>query len=373
MKKIFIPILIILLIVLAFMGIKLWNSYKGVYFANKPASKNIVNLIQSAGVNQTNFPLKIPAGFSLSVYAQNLIDPRVLATDPTGTIIASLTSAGKVVAIINREPMDVITGLNNPHGLAFNGNKLYIAETNQVAIYDYDPVFKKAVNKHKILDLPGGGEHFTRTLLIKNNQLYISIGSDCNACVETDSHRASIWVSNLDGTNFRSFATGLRNSVFMTVNPQTDEIWATNMGRDFLGDNLPPDTINIINAGANYGWPYCYGNKIIDSELNRGGAKFDCNKMNPPIIEIPAHSAPLGLAFMGKAILIAYHGSWNRSVPTGYKIVEYTNGTLQDFITGWLQPNGDVLGRPVDILVKSAKEIYISDDKAGVIYLLKAN
>lgn len=143
-------------------------------------------------------------------------------------------------------------------------------------------------------------------------------------------------------------------------------IWA----EIFLGDNLPPDTVQNIKEGANYGWPYCYGDKVIDQETNPGGTKFDCTKIESPLIQIPAHSAPLGLAFLGQDLLIAYHGSWNRSVPTGYKIVKYSGGQLSDFITGWLQPNGDVLGRPVDILVNN-KDIYISDDKAGVIYLLK--
>lgn len=365
MKRVLLIVIALVLVVAAYY---FWNNLKGIYFANKPSGQNIVEILK----NPSQSLIKVPPGYSLSVFAQNLGDPRDLILDPKGTLLVSDTGQGKVLSLSEKGAVPVIEGLNEPHGLAFNGSKLYVAETNGVSIYDYNSLTKKAANGKKIIDLPGGGEHFTRSLLIKDSKLYVSVGSDCNACIESDPHRAAIWQANLDGSDFKPYAVGLRNSVFMTVNPQTNEIWATNMGRDFLGDNLPPDTVNIIKSGANYGWPYCYGNKIFDSEINPGGTKFDCNTTALPEIEIPAHSAPLGLAFLGKALLIAYHGSWNRSVPTGYKIVEYLDGKFQDFLTGWLQPSGDVLGRPVDILVKSAQEIYISDDKAGVVYLLSA-
>ncbi len=363
-------------LVLAGLGLFLWNRYKGVWLANVPSQQNIVDLIQQTqsppkpGQNQTQMPLKIPDGYSLSIYSKDLGGPRDLVLDPNGTVLASLTSSGRVVAMVGGNTIDVASGLNKPHGLVFNGGKIYIAETDQVAVYDYDLVSHKATNKHKIIDLPGGGVHFTRSLLIKDGKIYVSIGSDCNACLESDPRRAAIWVANLDGSNFRVFASGLRNSVFMTLKPDSNEIWATNMGRDFLGDDLPPDTVNIIKDGANYGWPYCYGNRIADSQTNPNNLKFDCNKMETPKLSFQAHSAPLGLAFLGEDLLVSYHGSWNRSIPTGYKVVKFHNGVQEDFISGWLQPNGEVLGRPVDILVKG-KEIYISDDKSGVIYLLK--
>lgn len=360
-------IFLISLVIIAVLGY-IWINYRGVYYANKPPTQNIVNLLKP-GQNQTEIPLKIPSGYNLSIYTANLNGPRVLTTDPNGNILVSEPSAGKIIEVNGNAQTVVASGLNLPHGLAFSGTKLYVAETDGVSVWDYDTKSFKATNKQKIIDIPGGGEHFTRTLLIKDNKLYVSIGSDCNACSESDPRRAAIWRSNLDGSQFSSFSSGLRNAVFLHTNPSTNEIWATTMGRDFLGDNLPPDTMNIIKQGANYGWPYCYGNKVTDNETNPGGSKFDCSKMEPPKIEIPAHSAPLGFAFLGSDVLIAYHGSWNRSVPTGYKVVKYSNGVLSDFITGWLQPDGNVLGRPVDILIKGT-DIYISDDKSGVIYLL---
>ena len=187
--------------------------------------------------------------------------------------------------------------------------------------------------------------------------------------MESDTRRAAIWWANLDGSDFKPYATGLRNSVFMTLNPTTNEIWATEMGRDFLGDDIPPDEVNIIREGKFYGWPFCWGDGNTDKDVNKGGTKFDCAKSVNPQIKLQAHSAPLGLAFLGSDLLVSYHGSWNRSAPTGYKVVRFRNGVQEDFITGWIKGK-EVLGRPVDILVKG-NEIYISDDKAGLVYRLK--
>jgi glucose/arabinose dehydrogenase len=172
----------------------------------------------------------------------------------------------------------------------------------------------------------------------------------------------------------------------MTVNPQTQEIWATGMGRDHLGDNLPPDEINIIHQGNDYGWPYCYGNNVPDPRfLDQDEVAGACQGKTPPFVEIPAHSAPLGLAFFPARnwpekyrnnLLVAYHGSWNRSIPTGYKVVLFrfdTQGKYlgrEDFISGWLQNRKTSMGRPVDIKIMAKDLIYISDDKAGVIYRL---
>ncbi len=349
----------------------IWINYRGIYYANKPSGGDIVRLINQSkpGQNDTTLPLKVPENYYLSIYASGLENPRDLTLDPNGVVVASLTSAGKVVAILDNQAEDIVGGLSRPHGIVFFENRLYVGETDKVSVFEYDAKNFKAFNKRKIIDLPGGGGHFTRSLLIKDGKLYTSIGSSCNVCTESDPRRASIWQSNLDGSDFTPYATGLRNSVFLITNPNTNEIWATNMGRDNLGDDLPPDTVNIIKEGANYGWPYCYGNKITDTQLNPGNSKFDCSKMEAPKIELPAHSAPLGLAFLGQDLLIAYHGSWNKITPTGYKVVKYSNGKLEDFISGWLEADGSVLGRPVDILVKESN-IFISDDKAGVIYLL---
>lgn len=178
----------------------------------------------------------------------------------------------------------------------------------------------------------------------------------------------------------------------MAIHPVTGKIWATEMGRDFLGDDLPPDEINIIEESEWYGWPWFYGKNIEDYKFSPYSRPIFVKEPKPSYIDIPAHSAPLGLAFFPansqwpeeywNNLLVAYHGSWNRTDPTGYKIVRYkldTQGNyfgdgstsspqVEDFISGWLKNNGATLGRPVDILIQPNGSIYISDDKAGVIY-----
>ena len=371
-RKIF---FLVILLVALFIGARYWKSYRGLVTSNLPSKEKIADLIPGEGetigpgVNSTGLPLKIPDGYTISIFAKDLDNPRDLVLDPGGVVLTSITSGGKVVAIFNGSVETVTGGLNRPHGLAFNGSKLYIAETNQVAVYDYDLKLKKAINKRKIIDLPAGGGHFTRSLLIRDDKLYVSIGSSCNVCEEEDKRRAAVWVSNLDGSDFKPFATGLRNAVFMALNPVNNDIWVTEMGRDNLGDDLPPEEINVLKEGKFYGWPYCWGNRNPDKDLNPQGTKFDCTTSENPHITFQAHSAPLGLAFLGSDLLVAYHGSWNRSIPTGYKVVRFTNGVASDFITGW-QSGSEILGRPADILVDGEK-IYVSDDKAGVVYLLK--
>jgi glucose/arabinose dehydrogenase len=368
-------VLILLLGTLAFGGFYFWQKYKGIYFATAPTKQNIVDLVQTAlespkpGENTTSFPLTIPDGYSLSIFAKDLGNPRDLAMDASGNIFVSIPSQGRVVGIFNGAAETIVDGLNRPHGIVFNGTKLFVAETDGVTAFDYNDNIYKAFNGRQIVELPAGGNHFTRSIIIKDNKLYTSTGSSCNVCKEGDDRRAAIWVSNLDGIDFKPFATGLRNAVFMALNPKTNEIWATEMGRDNLGDDIPPDEINIIKADQFYGWPYCWGDSNADKDLNKDGTVYDCAKSVNPIYKLQAHSAPLGLTFLGEDLLVAFHGSWNRTEPTGYKVVKFHNGLQEDFVTGWLKGK-EVLGRPVDILVKGS-DIYISDDKSGVIYLLK--
>ena len=414
MKRIFVIALI--LAVLVGMALVLdfyWKNLRGIGPAIQKPSEDISKLINttpSAGstssLRASSGPLKLPDGFSVSIFAKDLVNPRVLSYDPAGNLIVSITSEGRVVALPDKngdgvadEIITVIDGLNRPHGLATRCTEkceLYIAETNQVAIYDYDVQNLKAVNKRKIIDLPGGGNHFTRTILFmpapNDHKLLTSVGSSCNVCNESYNWRAKILISNADGGDLKEFARGLRNTVFMAIHPVTGEIWGTEMGRDLLGDNLPPDEINIIqNSIPNFGWPTCYGKNIHDTNFDKNTyIRNPCMKPfeTPSYLDIPAHSAPLGLTFIPEEgwpqeywynLLVAYHGSWNRSAPTGYKIVRYkldAQGNYldeEDFISGWLTENGEVLGRPVDILIQPGGIIYVSDDKAGVIYRVVYN
>ncbi|MBU4233266.1 MAG: PQQ-dependent sugar dehydrogenase [Proteobacteria bacterium] len=342
------------------------------------------------------FPLKLPPGFAWTVFAREVKGARVLALDPNGNLLASLTSQGKVVALpdtngdgVAEAAVTVLEGLDKPHGLAFGPGKeprLYVAETGQVAAYDYDPERLTATYQQKIADLPPGGRHFTRSLRFlpgaRDRRLLISVGSSCDACQEDDPRRAKILAVNPDGGDISTYASGLRNSVFMVVHPRSKHVWATEMGRDDLGDNWPPDEINIILEGSHYGWPYCYGKRLHDDKSDPTGAHREfCKDTIPSFIDIPAHSAPLGLAFFPAEwprefrhdLLVALHGAANRTAPTGAKVVRYKLDAagnfvdVENFITGWLTPPG-ALGRPVDILITPEGVIFISDDKAGVVY-----
>lgn len=393
-----------------FIGTFVWKNFRGIIPAITKPSANIGEIIENTPADQqtesntTGFPLKLPAGFSISVYAKNLPGARVMAYDPKGRILVSEPGSGKVVAVadengdgVAEKQYVVASGLNQPHGLAFKCDndqncQLYIAENNQLAVYDYDSTGVKALNKKKLVDLPSGGLHFTRTLMFMpspdENKLLIAIGSDCNVCHEDDTRRASIQVYDTSTNKMEEFAKGLRNSVFMAIHPVNGQIWATEMGRDLLGDDLPPDEINIIEKGKNYGWPNCYGQNVHDDAFDHNVyIRNPCMKPfeTPSHIDIPAHSAPLGIAFFPEEgwpqdywynALVAYHGSWNRTTPTGYKLVRYkldAQGNVlgsEDFLSGWLKGN-NALGRPVDILIQPGGTILVSDDKADLIYKIK--
>lgn len=304
-------------------------------------------------------------GKSREVYAKNLGNVRVLTFSPGGTLLASITSAGKIIALPSKK--EILTGLNNPHGIAFYNGKLYVAEETKVSRYFFaENTFSAKLDK-VLFSIPKGGRHFTRTIVFdKNGKMFVSIGSTCDVCIEPDPWLASVIVSDADGNNPKLFAKGLRNAVFISINPKTNELWATEMGRDWLGDNLPPDEIDIVKEGKDYGWPFCYGDRVYDKNFGQGSPDY-CKNTEPPIYGIPAHSAPLGLAFQDNYLYVAYHGSWNRSIPTGYKIVRMTlDGnkvvSVEDFIEG---------GRPVDIVFNKQGQMFISDDRDGVIYVVK--
>jgi glucose/arabinose dehydrogenase len=375
-----------------------WKNLRGVSPALKSPSVDIVRLIEKLDADASDIPLRLQPGFSLSIFAIRLGDPRVMILDPDDNILVSLPSQGKVVALPDQDRdgradrvVTVVDGLKRPHGMAVRcapDCRLYIAEEDQVNAYYYNPKTMKAIKQKKIADLPAGGGHKTRTLLFlpkpDDDQLLISVGSSCNVCIEDDWRRAKVFVVSADGGDLRTFASGLRNSVFMAIHPETGKVWATEMGRDLLGDDLPPDEINVITRGRNYGWPFCYGKNVHDDDFD-SAMKKSCSEPEtyPSHINIPAHSAPLGLSFIPEDgwpagfrnnLMVAYHGSWNRSVPTGYKIVRYRlDGSgnflrVDDFLTGWLTKDGSALGRPVDIMVRPGGTVFISDDRAGVIY-----
>ena len=357
-----------------------------------------VSLISFAHAEKTRFDLKqlkLPEGFHVAVFADNVDGARMLTFTPGGVLLASESGEGKVVALPDprhtgkaERTVDVLSGLNEPHGIAFYEGKLYVAENDKVRRYDWDEANLRATNPKTLADLPGGGGHSTRSLLFHGGKMYVSAGSSCNVCIEKDPRRATVMEFNPDGSGQRIFAKGLRNAVGLAVNPKTDTVWVTVNGRDWLGDDLPPETIyDLGNGGVDAGWPYCYGDRIPDPNFTKSGDNR-CQSVIEPKVQMQAHSAPLGLAFYEGTmfppeyrnnIFVAFHGSWNRSVPTGYKVVRVKLddkgqpvGGAQDFITGWLAPGetkrGRWMGRPVGIAFGADGSMYVSDDAGGVIY-----
>lgn len=370
-------------------------------------SLNIPLASESSGLppsgKPTDMPLEVANGYNIALFAINLTGPRVLAFDPAGALVTSIPSLGRVVVLLDQDEdgfaetnKPIIEGLNNPHGLAFSDTFLYVAEEHQVSRYIYSPEAHAVGDQQVLFSLPSGGGHSTRTVVIgPDGKLYTSVGSSCNVCVEEDPHRAAILQSELDGGNLHVWANGLRNTVFFVApegaDPDSFGFFGTDNGRDWLGDDAPPDELNIITEGQNYGWPYCYGQYVHDDDFDPDHTVDCMDKRLPSLYDIPAHSAALGIRQVPSEgwpiqwqgdFLVAYHGSWNRTEPTGYKVVRISHSetgdfyTQEDFITGWLEESqvylgpDHALGRPVDLLFGTQDELYISDDKAGVIYVV---
>jgi glucose/arabinose dehydrogenase len=344
-------------------------------------------------------PFNIQNGLTIHVFASRLGKARDLQFSPGGTLLVSDPSAGKVYALPDKnndgvadETKVVLETGGAPHGLAFYNGKLYIAFTTHVARFNWDENTLKATLDTELFTLPSNDDHNLRTLTFdKNGQMYVSVGSTCNVCHEASELSATVITSDADGGNMHVFAKGLRNAPFIQFNPKTQELWGTEMGRDNLGDNIPPDEINIIKENQNYGWPNCYADKIHDTNFDHNQYIRDpCADTIAPIFQIPAHSAPLGWTFINSNqfpadwqgdMLVSYHGSWNRSTPIGYKVVHLkvsgnsiTNA--EDFLTGFL-PSGALIGpsqasgRPVDLTFDSQGNLFLSDDKNGTVYIIQ--
>ncbi len=335
--------------------------------------------------------IHLPAGFQISVYARGLNTPRFMTVGPGGVLLVANRGGNAVVALFPgaspeqaARSLTLISGLNSPTSLDMHEGYLYIGEAGSIARVKLGNDLKPGPVERIITDLPVGGQHSTRTVLIgPDNRIYVSIGSDCNVCQESDPHRAAIRVYNLDGSGGRLYAKGLRNAVGMQINPWSKRIWITNNGRDYLGDNSPPETVYALTDQGDYGWPRCHAGNIPDPQF--GQMADACQGVQQPLVRMQAHSAPLGLAFYPpgdkqfpasyqNSLYIAFHGSWNRSTPTGYKIVRVplangqVAGPAQDFVTGWLQSDGKVTGRPVDVTVAADGSLFVSDDTFNVIY-----
>lgn len=334
--------------------------------------------------------IQLPAGFRAQIFARDLNGPRFIAFSPDGILHVADRGKDRIVALpdangdgLADEVRVVAENLESPHSLVFHDDALYAGVPSGVIRLqdsDGDGVYERQIT---LIDDYQTDGHSTRTVIfLPDGRMAVSVGSSCNVCEEEDSRRAAVLIyDGPQATGERTFAGGLRNAVGLALHPDTGEIWATNNGRDMMGDDLPPETIEILNDGADHGWPRCHSGRIEDPDYGFPGA---CDGVTGPLVEMQAHSAPLGMAFYTEGafppeyqgdLFIAFHGSWNRSVPTGYKVVrlpldgQTPAGPVEDFATGWLdEETKQVSGRPVGLAVGPDGALYVSDDNGGFIY-----
>lgn len=355
--------------------------------------------------------ITLPAGFEISIFAKLDNAPRMMAFDKNGNLFVSYAKNNQIIMLpdTNKDGLAeaavlVSDKLNAPNGLAFVGDDLLVA--NQ------DGIVKLTKNNNKwsapqpfISKLPSGG-HTLKTIKVgPDNHLYLNVGSSCNVCVEDEPLRATILRYTLDGkpagsqiqdtlnTSSPIWAKGLRNSQGFAWHPKSGDMFATNNGADNrsstkngkVNDELPPEHFNKIESGKHYGWPHCWGDtnnlKTMTEDPNFKGSENYCKTTTPPAITFTAHSTPIGVTFLDKSnwpaeykndAIVALHGSWNRGQLSGYKLVrvKFNGNTLVkvvDFATGWLN-NNQAWGRPVDVIVGLDGALYVSDDRADVIY-----
>jgi glucose/arabinose dehydrogenase len=333
--------------------------------------------------------VKLPPGFEITIYASNVPNARSLTLSPNGTLFVGSRSEGNVYAVVDRNKDQVADQvftlarrLNMPNGVAFHNGALYVAEVHRILRFDdiegrlADPPRPAVVSD----SFPRDRHHGWKFIAFgPDGMLYVPVGAPCNICAPDENRYALIHRMKPDGSGLEVFARGIRNTVGFDWHPQAKELWFTDNGRDWLGDNAPPDELNHApRAGLHFGYPYCHGGDIVDPDF---GKKRPCSEFTAPAQKLGPHVAALGMRFYDGSlfpaeyrnqIFIAEHGSWNRSSPIGYRVtlVRLQNNravSYEVFAEGWLQGNR-AWGRPVDVLVMPDGALLVSDDQAGVIY-----
>lgn len=338
--------------------------------------------------------MQLPEGFRISIYAEGMDEARSLALGDDGTLYVGTRGAqgappiGKVYAIPDAdgdkkgdEVITILEGLFYPNGVAFHDGDLYVAEINRVLRYDDIGANLRSMPEPVVVvdGLPDAYMHGWKYIAIgPDNKLYIPIGAPCNTCAVEEPF-ASIVRVDLDGSNREVVALGVRNTVGFDWHPESGALWFTDNGRDLLGNDIPPEELNTVTeAGQHFGFPYRYGKDFIDAEHS---TTQPASAFTPAVLELPAHTAGLGLEFYTGSqfpaqyrnqLFAAYHGSWNRDPIAGYavRLIRFEGAQavgFEDFATGWIIDNS-YWGRPVDIEQAADGALLVSDDHNGLIY-----
>ena len=336
--------------------------------------------------------ITLPAGFHIRLYAADVAGVRALSPGPPGLVFAgSRRHAGKVYALVDADGdfraeriVTIASGLNAPSGVAYRDGALYVAEISRILRYD-DIVARLDNPPEPVVvrdDFPTDEHHGRKFIrFAPDGYLYVPVGAPCNVCLRPDDQRfASITRMRPDGSDFSVFAHGVRNTVGFDWNPADGSLWFTDNGRDLLGDDIPPDELNAAHEeGQHFGFPFCHGRAHADPRFGRFGK---CIDSEAPQAELQPHGAALGMRFYTATqfpahyrggIFFAQHGSWNRSVPVGYRLsfVAVRDGRAQRpevFAQGWLRSANETWGRPVDVAVLGDGSLLLSDDAAGLVY-----
>jgi len=345
-----------------------------------------------------NKRLKLADGYYLTVFAQDISGARVVRNTSVGDLLVSSSALNQVLWLQRDLSGDgqsalkkvLLKDLNGPHGLDIFDGYLYVAEENRIGRIAFDEANGETRGEYEVLvrGLPAGGNHWRKVIRFgPDGLLYLTVGSSCNVCLEEDERRAAMLRFTPEGEYLGLYASGLRNSAGFDWAPGSQVLFATDNGRDLLGDDFPPCEMNEILEGAFYGWPFASGmanaSPVPDPDFGAGRVAVIASSQ-VPVFDFPAHNAPLGMVFLdgedhpakqqvvNEVALVALHGSWNRSEKDGYKVVSLSfNATgdiqMKDFLSGFLQ-DGDVIGRPAEISESYDHFIYISDDYANAIY-----
>lgn len=349
----------------------------------------LLNLSCTSKDEISNTQIKLPAGFKISVYAENIPNARSMELSESGILFVSTRTAGNVYALIDNdkdfkvdEVITIATGLDMPNGVALKDGDLYVAEVSRVIKFPQIETNLRNNPSFTIVrdDFPTARSHGWKFIKFgPDGKLYIPVGAPCNICLSEDPRFASIMRMNADGSELEIYAHGVRNTVGFDWHPVTKELWFTDNGRDMLGDDIPPDELNRApEKGLHFGYPFLHGKNILDPEF---GSQGDTSSYTKPTQELGPHVAALGMEFYTgnmfpedyrNQIFIAEHGSWNRSKKIGYRIsLVRLNGneaiSYEPFAEGWLQGES-VSGRPVDVEQMPDGSLLVSDDFANAIY-----